>query len=106
MASLEANAMAMVKKNQVRRVFESWRGVNHIEFKERLTREKTSFRMELESKMLVKWQTKVDSMLIYMAKLEDQIKAEQDAREILTVQYDQALTQGFNKLGGEAQVLS
>lgn len=102
MKNLENNALAMVKMTKIRRIFDSWRGINHIEFIERMNRQETSYRMELESKMLVKWQQKVDSMLIYMAKLEDQIKEEQDAREILTLQYDQAIAQGFDKLGGEA----
>ena len=52
--------------------------------------------MELESKMLVKWSTKVDSLLLYMAQLEDKIKLEQDAREVLTHTYDQSLNTGFN----------
>ena len=60
--------------------------------------EKTNFRMELESKMLVKWSTKVDQLLVYMQQLEDKIKMEQDARERLTVTYDQSLNSGFNQL--------
>ena len=55
-----------IHRAKMRRLFESWRGVSHEWFKERLDREKTTFRMELESKMLVKWSTKVDSLLIYM----------------------------------------
>ena len=84
----------------MRRWFESWRAVSHEEFKERIDKEKTQFRMELESKMLTKWQTKVDSMLIYMAQLEDRIKMEQDARETLTYTYDDSLNTGFDKLNG------
>ena len=85
----------------MRRLFESWRGVTHEWFKERLDREKATFRMELESKMLVKWSTKVDSLLIYMKQLEDKIKMEQDAREKLTHTYDQSLNSGFNQLNVE-----
>ena len=54
--------------------------------------------MELESKMLVKWSTKVDALLIYMKQLEDKIKMEQDAREKLTYTYDHSLNTGFNEL--------
>lgn len=90
----------------MRRLFESWRGVTHEWFKQRLDRDKTSFRMELESKMMVKWQTKVDSLLLYMAQLEDKIKGEQDARETLTLTYDVSLNTGFDKLNTEAHVLS
>ena len=45
-------------------------------------------------------------MLIYMAQLEDRIKVEQDARETLTYNYDESVNTGFDKLGGEAQILS
>ncbi len=36
-------------------VFESWRGVSHQWFKERLDRSKDGFRKELEDKMLTSW---------------------------------------------------
>ena len=85
---LAAYTRNRIHRGKMRRLFESWRGVSHIEFKERLDREKASYRMELESKMLVKWSTKVDSLLVYMQQLEDKIKLEQDARERLTVTYD------------------
>ena len=95
-----------IHRAKMRRLFDSWRGVTHTWFKERLDREKTSFRMELESKMLVKWSTKVDSLLLYMAQLEDKIKMEQDAREVLTHTYDASLNTGFNRLNVETHTLS
>ena len=49
------------------------------------------FRAELESKILLQYRKKVDSLLIYSAELEDKIKMEQDAREKMTLLYDQSL---------------
>ena len=49
------------------------------------------FRTELESKILVQYRNKVDSLLLYAAELEDKIKLEQDAREKMTRMYDQSL---------------
>ena len=103
---LAAYTRNKIHRGKMRRLFESWRAVSHQEFKERMDNEKTNFRMELESKMLVKWSTKVDQLLVYMQQLEDKIKMEQDARERLTVTYDQSLNSGFNKLNVETQVLS
>ena len=72
-------------------MFHSWRQVVHEEFKEKLESEKAQKRMELESKMLVQWSKKVDSLMVYMAQLEDKIKMEQEAREQLARTYDQSL---------------
>ena len=44
--------------------------------------------MELESKMLVQWSSKVDALMLYMAQLEDKIKVEQEARQRLAEAYD------------------
>lgn len=44
--------------------------------------------MELEGKMLVQWSTKVDALKLYMAQLEDKIRAEQEAREKLAITYE------------------
>ena len=65
-----------IHRGKVRRLFESWRGVTHLWFKERLERDKTSFRVDLENKMLIKWSSKCDALLLYMATLEDKIKEE------------------------------
>ena len=37
-------------RRKLRRLFESWRGISHEWFKERMDRDKQSFREELESK--------------------------------------------------------
>jgi hypothetical protein len=70
-------------RRKLRLIYESWRGVSHQWFKERLDREKEGFRKQLEDKMLTSWSQKVDALLLYMAQLEDKIKAEVEARENL-----------------------
>ena len=52
---LEAFTRNTIHRNKMRRLFESWRGVSHKWFKERLDREKETFRAELESKILTQW---------------------------------------------------
>ena len=68
--------------------------------------EKEIFRRDLESRMLVKWSSKVDHLLVYMAQLEEKIKVEQGAREKLTNTYEASLNQGVNKLNTETQLLA
>ena len=70
------------------RLFETWRGVTHKEFQVRMDHERSTFRMNLESQILVQWSTKVDALLLYVSHLEEKIKQEQDAREKLTLMYD------------------
>ncbi len=72
----------------MRRFFEGWRGVTHQWFKERIDRDKEQFRLELESKILIQWQTKVDALTIYVSQLEEKIHREQEAREKLALLYD------------------
>lgn len=55
-------------------LFGSWRGVTHKAFKERCETDKEVFREELNQKHLVQWSTRVDSLLLYMAQLEEKIK--------------------------------
>ena len=56
--------------------------------------------------MLATLSSRVDGLLTYMAQLEDSIKKEQDARERLTLVYDESLNTGFEKLNQETRVLS
>lgn len=95
-----------IHRGKVRRLFESWRGVTHEWFKERLGRDSDTFRHELESKMLVQWSTKCNALMLYMATLEDKIKEEQDAREVLTNTYDTSVNTGYDKLKAETYTLS
>lgn len=72
--------------------------MTHEEFTQRLDHEKTTFRTELESQILVQWSTKVNALLLYVAELEDKIKEEQEAREQLAEIYDASLNVGHNRL--------
>ena len=72
-------------------VFDALRNASHTKFLGRLGQMEVEFKAELESKILVQYQNKVDSLLLYAAELEDKIKLEQDAREKMTILYDQSL---------------
>ena len=39
-----------------------------------MDRERSTFRMNLESQILVQWSTKVDALMLYVAELEDKIR--------------------------------
>ena len=71
-----------------------------------MVREKKAFRDSLEAELLVQWSTKVDALSLYVAELEDKIKQEQEARERLTIMYDQSLALGYNRLTNETANLS
>jgi hypothetical protein len=103
---IQAYIKNKLHRRRQRLMFASWRQVVHEEFKEKLESEKHQKRMELESKMLVKWSNKVDALYLYMQQLEDKIKLEQEARENLARTYDQSLNQGFSQLNLETKGLS
>lgn len=63
-------------RRRQRNVFEGWTKVSHEWFKERMDSERVMMKRELESKMLVQWTSKVDSLMLYMAQLEDKIRLE------------------------------
>ena len=87
-ARLAAYTRNTLYRKKLVRLFTSWRSVTDREFKERLSKEKHTFRTDLESKILVQWSTKVDALMLYVAELEDKIKHEQEAREKLTLAYE------------------
>ena len=89
--ALKKQADKMLHKRKMKAIFIGWRQVSHTWFKQRIDREEKTFTVDLESKMLLQWSTKVDEMLIYMAELEDKIKQEQMAREQLALEYEQSL---------------
>ena len=84
-------------KNRIRlqSVFDALRNASHTKFLGSLGQMEVEFRADLESRILVQYQNKVDSLLLYAAELEDKIKLEQDAREKMAVLYDQSLQAGF-----------
>ena len=102
-------AARLAKKTRLRRLqalFDAIRNSSHQKFMARMPEIENRFRAELESKILIQYRNKVDSMLLYAAELEDKIKMEQDAREKMTRLYDQSLTQGFQVLQQETQCLA
>lgn len=103
---LMAYTRNVLHRNRMRRFFESWRGVSHQWFKERLDSEKDSFRADLESKILVQWQSKVDALTLYFGQLEEKIQQEQEARENLTQLYDRSLLAGYEKFNEETRELA
>ena len=80
--------------------------MSHETYVSKLDVKEAEFRTELESKILVQYRNKVDSLLLYAAELEDKIKAEQEAREKMTVLYDQSLHTGFHVFNEETQCLA
>ena len=95
-----------ITRNAMRRFFEGWRRESHQMFKERIEREKGQFQLELESKILNTWQSKVDALTLYFGQLEEKIHREQEAREKLAILYDQSLSLGCNRLTEETKVLA
>lgn len=63
-------------RKKMNRLFQNWRGVTHREFQVRMDHERSTFRTNLESEILVVWSTKVDALMLYVAELEDKIKQE------------------------------
>ena len=74
------------------KVFDALRLQAHTNKKETVDNSEETFRDALESRILVQYRNKVDSLLIKAAELEDMIKTEQDAREKMTHLYDQSLS--------------
>ncbi len=90
-----------LQKRRIRRVFESWRGVTHVWFRERIQGLSGRIKGDLQRKFLKEWSSKVDAQLIMVAELEQKIKAEVENREALTVTYERSLNQGVTRLNTE-----
>jgi hypothetical protein len=52
------------------------------------------------------WTSKVDQLMLYMAQMEDKIKSEVKAREMLGVTYEQSMNRGVSKLSNETTILA
>ena len=96
----------VMHRRKVKILFQFWRGVSHKWFKERLNREIYKYRNDLQSEKLNIYASKVDALFLYMAQLEEKIKAEAEAREHLTRTYETSLNTGVNKLNQETEVLA
>lgn len=93
-------------RRKLKLIFENWRQISHQWFKERLDREESGFRSELEGRMLVQWSSRVDAQMLYMAQLEEKIKAEQESREALAATYERSLNAGVSHLNNETRELA
>ena len=83
-----------MQERKVRKLFESWRGVSHIWFRERIQGMSGRIKSDLQRKFLKQWSTKVDAQLIMMAELEEKIKVEVESREALTSNYEKSINHG------------
>lgn len=79
-------------------MFYGWRKLSHRWFKQRIDSQTSSFREEMESTMLLKYTTEVDRLLIVMANLEEDIKLEQQRRQVLTEKYEVNINSGIQEL--------
>lgn len=85
---MELQVVRVYRQKRLQRMFDALRNFSHNQFVQKLGSKEEEFRAELESKILIQYRNKVDSLLIYAAELEDKIKLEQDAREKMTQLYD------------------
>lgn len=92
---MERAIVLATQKRHLQNIFDALRSYSHGRYVKSLSSREQEFREELESKILVQYRNKVDSLLIYAAELEDKIKVEQEARERMTRLYDQSLIHGF-----------
>ena len=103
---LERRTQRESRRKTLQKCFDALRHKAHKNFVSTLDQKEHEFRAELEAKILVQHQKRVDSLLLYAAELEDKIKMEQDAREQMTKLYDESLQTGFQVFNSETQCLS
>lgn len=95
-----------IYRNRLTRIFRGWRSATHEWGIERLDSNEDVFRKDLERQKLTMWTSKVDQLMLYMAQMEDKIKSEVKAREMLSVTYEQSLNRGVSKLNQETDILA
>lgn len=95
-----------IYRNRLTRIFRGWRSSTHEWGIERLNNSEDGFRKDMEREKLTMWTSKVDQLMLYMAQMEDKIKSEVKAREMLSVTYEQSLNRGVNKLNYETELLA
>jgi len=93
-------------RKQLKWAFILLRDLSSEEGKERIKREEKIFRQTLETEKLTMWTSKVDQLMLYMAQLEDKIKTEVQAREQLSLTYENSLNRGVNVLNKETNLLA
>ena len=81
-------------RKKLKSYFDAFYQQCHIEGKEKIVAHTEQYRKELETEKLTIWTEKVDQLMLYMGQLENKIKDEVQAREKLTVSYENSLTKG------------
>ena len=95
-----------IYRNRLTRIFRGWRTGTHEWGIDRLNNNEDVYRKDMERQKLTMWTSKVDQLMLYMAQMEDKIKSEVKAREMLSVTYEQSLNRGVSKLNYETEVLA
>ena len=90
----------------MRRLFYSWRGVTHLDFKERINREASEYEKTQRDKELSSWDKEVEALKVYMAQLQEKIRIEVLAREELARTYELSLKRGVVQLNEETRSLA
>lgn len=91
---ITAYAKNKVHRGKMRRLFYSWRGVTHLDFKERINREAAEYERTQRDKELSSWDKEVEALKVYMAQLQEKIRIEVLAREELARTYELSLNRG------------
>lgn len=95
-----------IYRNKLKRFYKNWQIVSHQWGKERIAKESAEYKLALETERLTMWTSKVDQLMLYLRQLEGKIKTEVQAREQLTIAYEQSLNKGVQKVNRETQLLS
>lgn len=75
-------------RRKLRLLFGSWRGVSHQWFKERINKEAVIYETTKRTELLVRWDSEVETLKLYMAQLQEKIRVEVHAREDLAKTYE------------------
>ena len=90
-----------IHRNKMKRFFKGWHEVSHQWGKDRIAKESAEYKLDLETERLTMWTSKVDQLMLYLRQLEGKIKTEVQAREQLTIAYEQSLNKGVQKVNRE-----
>jgi len=77
-----------IYRNRLTRIFRGWRSSTHEWGIDRLNKNEVVVRNDMERQKLTMWTSKVDQLMLYMAQMEDKIKSEVKAREMLSFTYE------------------
>jgi hypothetical protein len=103
---LKAYSKNYMYRRKTRLLFGSWRGVSHRWFKKRINREAIEYEKTQRDVELIHWDKEVDALKVYMAQLQEKIRIEIQAREELTITYENSLNRGVVQLNEETRSLA